>query len=57
MTYEGSDDNKGVKLVLAYNENSTNNYNVVITSENDDEVKEALSEKEMENEIKVTCMQ
>ena len=53
MSYEGSDENKAVKTVLAHNQNNSY-YNVVSNSESHEEAKESLFEGHIEDEFEVT---
>ena len=54
MTYDGSNDDKEVKMVSAHNKNSNNNYNVVINFGSDHEVEKTFFWWTIKDEIKVT---
>ena len=45
MSYEGSDDEEDVKMVLAFNENNNNNYNVVRDLQSNDKLNDFLRSK------------
>ena len=55
LSYDGSDDDKKVETILAYDENVNNNNHIVVRNlESDDEVKEHLFEAQREDEIEET---